>query len=83
MRYSLENPFVYITTNVLGTHNLLELCKDFKIKKFVLASSSSLYAGQKMPFKETLTVNPPISPYAASKKSSRVDVLYLSLSLWD
>ena len=70
VRYSMEHPHVYFTTNVLGTVNLLELCREFNIKKFVLASTSSLYAGQKMPFQETLAVNTPISPYAASKKGA-------------
>ncbi len=70
VRYSIENPYVYFTTNVQGTVNLLELCKDYKIRKFILASTSSLYAGQRMPFKETLAVNTPISPYAASKKGA-------------
>jgi len=72
VRYSLENPFVYYTTNIIGNLNLLELCREFGAKKFILASSSSLYAGQKMPFKEDLPVNEPISPYAASKKSGEV-----------
>jgi len=52
--------------------NLLELCKNYGVPKFVLASTSSLYAGQPMPFKEDLPVNTPISPYAASKKSAEV-----------
>jgi UDP-glucuronate 4-epimerase len=72
VRYSLENPFIYITTNVYGTLNLLELCRKYNVPKFVLASTSSLYAGQPMPFKEDLPVNAPISPYAASKKSAEV-----------
>ncbi len=72
VRYSMENPFVYYTTNVLGNLNLLELSRKFKVKKYILASTSSLYAGQKMPFKETLPVNEPISPYAASKKGAEV-----------
>ncbi len=72
VRYSMENPYVYFTTNVIGTLNLLELCKDFGVKKFVLASTSSIYAGQNMPFSEDLPVNTPISPYAASKKSAEV-----------
>ncbi len=70
VRYSMENPFVYVLTNTMGTLNLLDLCKEYKIKKFVLASTSSLYAGQKMPFIENLAVNTPISPYAASKKGA-------------
>jgi nucleoside-diphosphate-sugar epimerase len=72
VRYSLENPFVYVTTNTIGTLNLLELMKEFGQKKFVLASTSSLYAGQPMPFKEELPVNTPISPYASSKKGAEV-----------
>ncbi|MCX8075875.1 MAG: GDP-mannose 4,6-dehydratase [Aquificaceae bacterium] len=72
VRYSIENPYVYFTTNVMGTLNLLELCKENNVPKFVLASTSSLYAGQKMPFKEGLPVNTPISPYASSKKSAEV-----------
>jgi len=70
VRYSLENPFVYMSTNAIGTLNLLECCKQFGIKKFILASTSSIYAGAPMPFKESLPVNAPISPYAASKKAA-------------
>ena len=72
VRYSLENPWVYFRTNTEGTLNLLELMKDFGVRKMVLASTSSLYAGQKMPFSENLPVNTPISPYAASKKAAEV-----------
>ncbi len=72
VRYSMENPFIYMTTNANGTLNVLELCREYKVKKFVLASTSSLYAGQKMPFNEDLPVNTPISPYAASKKAAEV-----------
>ncbi|MGE4385806.1 MAG: GDP-mannose 4,6-dehydratase [Endomicrobiaceae bacterium] len=70
VRYSMENPFVYVSTNTMGTLNLLEMCRKYKINKFVIASTSSLYAGQKMPFTESLAVNTPISPYAASKKGA-------------
>lgn len=70
VRYSMKNPTVYMTTNALGTLNLLELMREFDVKKMVLASTSSLYAGQKMPFNENLPVNTPISPYAASKKAA-------------
>jgi nucleoside-diphosphate-sugar epimerase len=72
VRYSIENPFVYMMTNAYGTLNLLELMRKYGVKKIVLASTSSLYAGQKMPFSEELPVNTPISPYAASKKAAEV-----------
>ncbi len=70
VRYSMENPYVYLSTNALGTLNLLEMMVQYQVKKMVLASTSSLYAGQEMPFVETLPVNTPISPYAASKKAA-------------
>ncbi|MBF0362571.1 MAG: NAD-dependent epimerase/dehydratase family protein [Oligoflexia bacterium] len=72
VRYSMENPHIYMTTNANGTLNLLELMREFGTKKIVLASTSSLYAGQPMPFKEDLPVNNPISPYAASKKAAEL-----------
>lgn len=72
VRYSLVDPFVYMRTNAIGTLNLLEMMKKYNVKKMVLASTSSLYAGEKMPFLETLPVNSPISPYAASKKSAEM-----------
>lgn len=72
VRYSLENPFVYLATNALGTLNVIELMRRHGVKKHVMASSSSLYAGQKMPFTEDLPVNTPISPYAASKKAAEL-----------
>ncbi len=72
VRYSMENPHVYMTTNAMGNLNLLEAARRHGIRKFVLASTSSLYAGQPMPFSESLPVNTPISPYAASKKAAEV-----------
>lgn len=72
VRYSMENPDIYMSTNAQGTLNLLECMRQHKVMKFVLASTSSLYAGQPMPFNEDLAVNTPISPYAASKKSAEV-----------
>ena len=72
VHYSMENPYVYMTTNGNGTLNLLELCREHKIQKFILASTSSLYAGGEMPFQESAAVNTPISPYAASKKAAEV-----------
>ena len=72
VRYSIENPYVYLSTNAEGTLNLLECMRDNECKKFVYASTSSLYAGQKMPFTEDLAVNEPLSPYAASKKTGEL-----------
>lgn len=70
VRYSIINPYVYMMTNAQGTLILLEQMKKHKIRKMVLASTSSLYAGQAMPFTEDLAVNTPISTYAASKKAA-------------
>ena len=71
VRQSVDNPWVYFDTNVTGTLNLLELCKEFRIKKFILASSSSLYgANNPRPFSEDANTNGPLSPYAASKKAA-------------
>ena len=72
VRYSMENPHVYLSTNAEGTLNLLECMRENGCKKFVLASTSSLYVGQKMPFTEDLAVNEPLSPYAASKKAGEL-----------
>ena len=72
VRYSMENPHVYLSTNAEGTLNLLECMRALGCKKLVLASTSSLYAGQKMPFTEDLAVNEPLSPYAASKKAGEL-----------
>jgi len=71
VRQSVENPWVYFDTNVTGTLNLLELCKEFQIKKFILASTSSLYgANNPLPFREEANTDAPFSPYAASKKAA-------------
>lgn len=69
VRYSMKNPFVYLSTNTLGALNLFELAKDYKVPKVVLASTSSLYANESLPFKEDYCVNKPLSVYAASKKA--------------
>jgi nucleoside-diphosphate-sugar epimerase len=68
----MENPHVYLSTNVEGTLNLLECMRSRGCQKLVLASTSSLYAGQSMPFTEDLAVNEPLSPYAASKKAGEL-----------
>jgi nucleoside-diphosphate-sugar epimerase len=71
VRQSVENPWLYIETNVTGTLNLLELCQKFGVKKFILASTSSLYGANNLrPFREDANTNRPLSPYAASKKAA-------------
>jgi len=72
VRYSLENPSIYVSTNIQGSLNLLEISRKLDIEKFVLASTSSIYAGEEMPFSEKLSVNSPISPYAATKKAAEL-----------
>ena len=80
VRHSLINPWLYETTNIAGTVNLLELAKVNKIKKFVFASSSSVYGGNnKLPFSETDLVDKPVSLYAATKKSGEIIAYYYSL----
>lgn len=70
VRASVEDPWVYLETNTKGTLNLLECCKNHKVKKFVLASTSSLYASLDMPFKETSRTDTPLAPYSATKKGA-------------
>jgi nucleoside-diphosphate-sugar epimerase len=71
VRASLENPWIYYDTNVTGTLNLLESCRKYGVKKFVLASTSSLYGGNNpLPFIEDANTNQPLSPYASSKKAA-------------
>jgi UDP-glucuronate 4-epimerase len=72
VRYSMQNPFVYLSTNTLGTLNILECMRKHRVKKQVLASTSSLYAGCPMPFNEEQPVNTPLSPYAATKKAAEM-----------
>ncbi len=73
VRYSLENPEAYIDSNIVGFLNLLECCRNFKIKHLVYASSSSVYGlNEKIPFSTDDNVDHPISLYAASKKSNEL-----------
>ena len=71
VRQSVENPWVYIDTNVTGTLNLLEMCCRLKIPKFILASTSSVYgANAPLPTPEDAESDHPLQAYAASKKGA-------------
>ncbi|MBF92105.1 MAG: capsular biosynthesis protein CpsI, partial [Rickettsiales bacterium] len=73
VRHSLKDPYTYINSNILGHLNLLELARDSNISKFIYASSSSVYGGNKIfPFSINQRVDNPISLYAASKKSTEL-----------
>jgi UDP-glucuronate 4-epimerase len=73
VRPSVDNPWVYFDTNVTGTLNLLDCCRQANVPKFVLASSSSVYgAGNDLPYRESANTDQPLSPYAASKKAAEV-----------
>ena len=73
VRNSIENPFDYINSNLVGFANILENCKNFHVKHLIYASTSSVYgANTKMPFSEHDSANHPLSIYAASKKSNEL-----------
>ena len=70
VRQSIDDPWIYYETNVTGTLNLLEACKDAGIDRFLQASTSSVYGKNKMPFSEDAEIDSLLSPYAASKKAA-------------
>src|SRR5699024_10486207 len=73
VRYSLENPDVYMQSNVIGFYNILEACRHYPVDHLIYASSSSVYgANKKVPFEETDFVDHPVSLYAATKKSNEL-----------
>jgi UDP-glucuronate 4-epimerase len=73
VRYSIKNPLAYIKSNIVGFANILENCRNHKVKHLVYASTSSVYgANTKMPFSENDNANHPLSVYAASKKSNEL-----------
>tara|TARA_B100000787_G_scaffold159998_1_gene138679 strand:+ start:7138 stop:8103 length:966 start_codon:yes stop_codon:yes gene_type:complete len=79
VRYSMKNPYTYINSNISATTNLFECCKEYKPKKILLASSSSVYGTQKtFNFKESMKIDKPISFYAASKISMENIAYYYS-----
>jgi len=73
VRYSIENPFAYVDSNLVGFVNLLEACRYHQIKHLVFASSSSVYgANTKVPFATSDNVDRPVSLYAATKKANEL-----------
>ena len=73
VRYSLENPHAYVSSNLVGFVNILEACRHYDVKHLVYASSSSVYGNSsKMPLSVSDPVENPISLYAATKKSNEL-----------
>jgi UDP-glucuronate 4-epimerase len=73
VRYSIENPDVYIQSNIIGFYNILEACRHYPVDHLVYASSSSVYgSNKKVPFEETDFVDNPVSLYASTKKSNEL-----------
>jgi nucleoside-diphosphate-sugar epimerase len=71
VRFSVENPWAFLESNVMGTLNMLEVCRQFGCKKFILASTSSIYGeNPEYPTPETASSSEPMQPYAASKKGA-------------
>lgn len=73
VRYSIENPGVYMESNVTGFYNILEACRKYPVKHLIYASSSSVYgSNKKVPFEESDNVDNPVSLYAATKKTNEL-----------
>lgn len=73
VRYSIDNPDAYVTSNLVGFFNILEACRRFGTEHLVFASSSSVYGGnEKVPFSTEDKVDGPVSLYAATKKSNEL-----------
>jgi UDP-glucuronate 4-epimerase len=73
VRYSLENPYAYIDSNIIGFMNILEACRNKPVKHLLFASSSSVYGGNNVvPFSTNHNVDHPVSLYAATKKSNEL-----------
>ena len=73
VRYSIENPYAYIDSNLIGFMNILEACRHYPVEHLLYASSSSVYGGNKViPFSTNHNVDHPVSLYAATKKSNEL-----------
>jgi UDP-glucuronate 4-epimerase len=71
VRYSVADPWIFVESNVLGTLNMLELCRQTSTRKFIVASTSSIYGGNPpYPTPESASSSEPLQPYAASKKGA-------------
>lgn len=71
VRFSVENPWVFLESNITGTLNMLEVCRQYGCRKFILASTSSIYGeNPEYPTPETASSSEPMQPYAASKKGA-------------
>jgi UDP-glucuronate 4-epimerase len=82
VRYSLEHPETYIAANVVGSFNLLELCRRNPVRHFLMASTSSAYgANVEMPFRENDKADTPLTIYAATKKSTEL-IAHSYAHLW-
>ena len=82
VRYSIENPKIYLNSNIIGTFNVIECAKKLNIKHLIIGSSSSVYgANKKFPFQEIDKTDRQISFYAATKKSTE-NIAHSYSSLW-
>lgn len=73
VRYSIENPYAYVDSNLTGFMNILEACRNYPVDHLLYASSSSVYGGNKVaPFSTNHNVDHPVSLYAATKKSNEL-----------
>ncbi|MGF7057755.1 NAD-dependent epimerase [Brassicibacter mesophilus] len=73
VRYSIENPYVYVDSNLIGFMNILEACRNYPVEHLLYASSSSVYGGNKVvPFSTNHNVDHPVSLYATTKKSNEL-----------
>ena len=73
VRHSIDNPYAYINSNIIGFMNILEACRFYPVKHLVYASSSSVYGmNKKVPYSESDKADSPVSLYAATKKSNEL-----------
>lgn len=83
VRYSIDHPDSYITSNIIGFYNILECCRNYPVEHLLFASSSSVYGkNKKVPYSTTDKVDQPVSLYAATKKSDEL-LAYAYSNLYD